>query len=509
MRNRSTARLWSGSWPGCWLGLALLAVPLSRPAAADQPTLPEAPTEAPTDAPPGAPASAPSDVPADAPPAPAARTETPAAHHLAIIDVPPTPEQAAAATFLVPAARAAIQADGRFVVATSEQVAAARAEHGVSAMDLTYPDACRVGRAVGASHVILLGGYDLTLHTSEKKSDIKRALGMVSETGGGHGSAHSAPASRFEIEARATASIIVMDMASCKVGEQAVIRARRESNVSEQDARDRLRDDFDKAVRQGLQKLFPLQSFVRTPRDQGGGVIGHGSRHGMRHGQYYDVHRAGHVVGQVHVDQVEPDSAQVSLVRGAQRLQPGDRLTERDPVRVLEVALAATPNLLVRREAGEAGDALGVAAGVHVVVSEPVSGNIYGLMVEYLTMDELQRWRTGVHYAWQLRIVPRRLFAHARIGVGLFWANQPYIDETGQMDGATTRGIEILDGLGIKALLGQSLAVQAEISYPLALRDDQWFRASNSKHRAPADALLYPRPQRGLPTLSVALGWRF
>ena len=109
MRNRSTARLRPGSWPGRWLALALLAIPLPGPAAADQP----------------------------APPA----TDN---YHLAIIDVPPTPEQAAAAALIVPAAQAAIHADGRFAVATAEQIAAARAEHGVGDTDLSYPDACRV-----------------------------------------------------------------------------------------------------------------------------------------------------------------------------------------------------------------------------------------------------------------------------------------------------------------------------------------------------------------------------
>jgi hypothetical protein len=541
MRNRSTARLRPGSWPGRWLALALLAIPLPGPAAADQPAPPEAPGDVP-DAPP----EAPGDVP-DAPPEaateaapdapPEAATEAladappaPDVHRLAIIDVPPTPQQAAAAALIVPAARAAIQADGRFVVASPEQVSAARAEHGVGETDLSYPDACRVGRAVGASHVILLGGYALTTFTSEKtgtrqapamrgeqdhdptkgagenQSELTSARGMVAEQPPGHGAMHSPPASTFEYEARATASVIVMDMASCKVGEQAVIRARRESDVSEQDARDRLRGDFGTAVRQGLQKLFPLRAFVRESRDPGG-IVSHGSRHGVRRGQYYDVRRAGHVVGQVHVDEVQPDSAQVSLVRGVRRLQPGDRLTERDAVQVWEVALAATPNLLARREADAA---LGVATGVHLTVAEPVSGNAYGLTVEYLKLDDLQRWRGGVSYAWQLRIIPRRLFAHARVGVGLFTASQPFIDEDGRMDTGKARGLELLNGLGVKALLGHSLAVQAEASLPLAAYDGQWYRASNDKFRAPDDALLYPRAQRrSLPTLSLALGWRF
>lgn len=481
MRNRSTA--WP--WPGAarrWLGLALLAFPLSGTAAADQPA------------------------PAGPPVAPAVAPGAPPGYRLALLDVPPTPQQAAAAAVLVPAAHAAIQADERFVLATVEQVAAARAEHGVSNTDLTYPDACRVGRAVGASHAILIGGYDLSVHTSEKKSDIKRARGMVSELGNSHGAAHSAPASRYENEARVTASVVVMDMASCKVSEQAVIRARRESDVSVDDARSKVRDDFVEAVRQGLQRLFPLHAFVRAPRHPGG-IISHGSRHGVRHGQYYAVRRAGRVVGDVHVDEVERESAQVSLVRGVHRLQPGDRLSERDTLHVWELAVAATPNLLARREAD---DILGLATSVHSTVSQPVSGNVYGLMVEYLSASRLQRWRGGVHCARQLRIVPRRLFAHARIGLGLFLAEQPLLDESGQMyDSATSRGIEILNGLGVKALLGEWLAVQAELSYPLPLRDDRWALGSDPKFRAPADALIYPRPQRGLPTLTVGVGMRF
>jgi hypothetical protein len=508
MRNRSTARPRPGSWPGRWPVLALLAIPLPGPAAADQPAPPAAPVAA-TPAPESTPA--------------------PDLQHLAIIDVPPTPQQAAAAALIVPAAQAAIRAEGRFVVTPAEQVSAARAEHGVGDTDLSYPDACRVGRAVGASHVILLGGYDLTTFTSEtgaarpkistggeqghdptrgasaNQSELTSARGMVAEQPPGHGAMHSPPASTFEFEARAAASIIVMDMASCKVGEQAVIRARHESDVSEQDARDRLRDDFGTAVRQGLQKLFPLRAFVREPRDRGG-IVSHGSRHGVREGQYYDVHRAGRVVAQVHVDEAELDSAEVSLVRGVRRLEAGDRLTERDAVHVWEVALAATPSLLARRQAD---DALAVATGVHVTVAEPVSGNAYGLMVEYLDVGDLQRWRGGVSYAWQLRVIPRLLFAHARVGVGLFTASQPYIDEAGQMDTGRARGFELLNGLGIKALLGHSLAVQAEASVPLAAYADQWYRASNSKFRAPEDALRFPSAQRILPTLSLALAWRF
>jgi hypothetical protein len=487
MRDRNTAWLRPGSWSCRWLGLVLLAIPYSRLAAADQPASPE---------PPVAPAGA-----------PAARSAaTPPGHRLALLDVPPAPQQATVAAVLVSAAYAAIQADDRFSLATVEQVAAARAEHGVSATDLTYPDACRVGRAVGASHAILIGGYDLSVHTSEKKSDIKRALGMVAELGNSHGAAHSAPASRYENEARATASVIVMDMASCKVGKQAVIRARRESDVSVDDARSRVRDDFVAAVRQGLQRLFPLHALVRAPRPHGG-VISHGSRHGVRDGQYYAVRRAGRVVADVHVDEVEPDSARVSLVRGARRLQPGDRLSERDTMHVWEFGVAATPSVLARREAG---DVFGVAASVHSMVSQPVSGNVYGLMVEYLNVSDLQRWRGGVHYARQLRVVPRRLFVHARVGVGLFRANQPLADETGRMyDGATARGIEVLNGLGAKVLLGESLAMQAEVSYPLLLGDDQWALDSDPKKKAPADALTYPLPQRGLPTLTVGVSMRF
>ena len=476
MRNRTTA--WAGAWPG----LALLVVSLSGTASADQPAAP---------APPQSPAAAPG---------------TPAGHRLALLDVPPAPEQTAAAAILVPAAYAAIEADERFLLATVEQVAAARAEHGVSDTDLTYPDACKVGRAVGASHAILIGGYDLSVYTSERKSDIKRGRAMVSELGNSHGAAHSAPASRYENEARVAASIIVMDMASCKVGEQAVIRARRESDVSVDDARSRVRDDFVAAVRQGLQELFPLRAFVRAPRRHGG-VISHGSRHGMRHGQYYAVRRAGRVVGDVHVDEVGPDSARVSLVRGAHRLQAGDRLSERDTLHVWELGVAATPSSLARREGD---DTLALAASVHCTVSQPVSGNVYGLTAEYLTASELQRWRGGVHFARQLRVVPRRLFVHARAGVGLFWATQPLLDETGRMyDSATSRGIELLNGLGVKALLGESLAVQAELSYPLPLRDDRWALGSDPKHQAPADALIYPRPQRGLPTITVGVGVRF
>lgn len=508
MRKRSTAWRRPGAGPGRWLGLALLAISVSGPAAAEQAAPDEAPADLP-DAPDEAattPAGFP-DAPPEAPPeAPDTPDETRGTYRVALIDVPPTPQQTAAATILVPAARDAIRDDGRFVLATPEQVAAARSEHGVSNTDLTYPDACRVGRAVGARHAILIGGYDLTLHTAEKKSSFKQARGMVAEQPPGHGAAYSPPTARFEFEARVTASFIVMDMTSCKVAEQAVIRAHRESDVSVDAARNEVEDDFVQAVRQGLQKLFPLQAFVRAPRAHGG-IIGHGSRQGVRHGQYYAVRRDGRVVGEVHVDEVAPDSAQVSLVRGVQRLRPGDWLTERDTLQMWEVGIAATPSVLSRREAD---DTLGLAASVHSSVSEPVSGNVYGVMLEYLNASKLERWRGGVHYARQIRLLPRRLFVHARLGVGAYWARQPLVDETDQMyDRATVRGVELLNGLGIKALLGRSLAVQAEISYPLPLRGDRWRLSSNDKLPAPADDLLYTRVQKALPTLTLGVGLRF
>lgn len=470
MRNRCTAWPRPGSRTSRWLGIALLALPLARPAAADEPAAPSS------------------------------------GYRLALLDVPPAPEQRAAAAVLVPAAYQAIRGDGRFGLASAEQVAAARAENQVSDTDLTYPDACIVGRAVGASHAILIGGYDLTLHSSEKKSDFKRAVGMVSEQPPGHGGAYVPPASRFEFEARATASIIVMDMTNCKAGEQAVIRARRESDVSVDDARSKLQDDFVEAVGEGLQKLFPLQALVRTPSGHGG-VIDHGTRHGVSPGQYYAVQRAGRVVGHVHVDAAGPDSARVTLVRGVRRLAPGDRLTEHRTVRVWEAALAATPNLLERRRAD---GALGLAASAHVTMSQPVTSAVYGLSAEYLTMDDLVRWRAGLHYGWQLRIVPRRLFAHARLGVGAFWARQSLRDQTGQMyDTTYVRGIELLNGVGLKALITPWATVQAEIGVPLPLRNDRWRLSSDDKRPAPAEALTYPRPQRVAPMLSLALGVRF
>jgi hypothetical protein len=452
--------------------LALLALSVSTPALAGEPA---------------------------APPATGADT-----FHIALIEVPATAEQQRAAAALGPRARAALASDGRFTVISPDRVTEARAAEGVAGTDLSYPAACRVGRAVGAQHVILLGGYDMGMHTTEKRSELKRALGVVAE-----GSTPSAPAPRPEIQAWATASLIVMDMKSCAAREQIVIRARHESQVSELDAQEKVQEDFGVAVRATLQKVFPLSTFVRTPRGQGG-VMSHGARHGVHAGQYYEVHRGARLVGHVHVDGVAEDSARVSLVRGVHRLQPGDRLIERDPMYTWEMQLAATPSLLPRQGTPGDDDAFGVAPAVRGMLYQMASNNAYGLVVERLQVTDLVRWRGGLEYTRRFPILPRRLLAYARLGVGVFTAHQPLLDENGaQYDGGTARSFEILNGLGLATLLGDWLALDVHVSYPLPVRDDQWFLDSNDKHEVPAEALIYARAQARMPALSLGVSVRF
>lgn len=467
MRRRSQ------SWPQSWPWLVLLALSLPSLARAGDPAVPAA--------------TSPDTVP------------------VALIEVPPTPRQAQAATLLGSRTRAAIETDGRFTVVSPDRVAEARAAEGVNDADLSYPEACRVGRTVGAQHVILLGGYDMGMHTTEKRGELKRALGVVAE-----GSTPSAPAPRPEIVAWATASIIVMDMKSCAAKDQIVIRARYESQVSELDAQEKVQEDFGAAVRQTLQKLFPLDTFVRTPQRHGG-VMSHGARHGVREGQYYEVHRGARLVGHVHVDEVARDSARVSLVRGVHQLKPGDRLKERNPMYAWEVQLAATPNLFSRHGGpGEDDSAFGLAPSVRGMLYQLASNNGYSVMIERLQARELTRWRGGVEYTRMFRILPRRLLAYARIGMGLFTANQPLLDAAGEKyDGGTARGFELLNGLGVKTLFGDWLALDLSVSYPLPLRDDQWFLDSDHKFQAPAGALLYPRAHERLPTLSLGMSVRF
>lgn len=458
----------SPSWP--WL--VLLALPLSAPAHAGDPAV-----------------------------APASSPDT---FHIALVEVPPAPQAQRAAATLGGRAREAIQADGRFTVISPDKVAEARAAEGVQDADLSYPEVCRVGRAVGAQHVILLGGYDMGMHTTEKRSELKRALGVVAE-----GSTPSAPAPRPEIQAWAMASIIVMDMKSCAAKDQIVIRARHESQVSELDAAEKVQEDFGAAVRQTLQKLFPLYTFVRTPQGHGG-VMSHGARHGVRAGQYYEVRRGARLVGHVHVDEVAQGSARVSLVRGVRRLEPGDRLTERGAMYTWEMQLAATPNLLARQGSPGDDDAFGVAPSVRGMLYQLASNNAYGLMVERLQVPDLVRWRGGLEYTRLFRIMPRRLLAYARIGFGLFTADQPLLDAAGQRyDRGTARGFEVLNGLGLKSLFGDWLALDLNVSYPLPLRDDHWFLESNDKHKAPAEALIYARPQARMPMLSLGVSVRF
>jgi hypothetical protein len=430
--------------------------------------------------------------PAISPAAPQAK------YRLAVLDVKPAPGRQQAAALAAAAVHEVASADDRFELVPAENVARARSLWGEDVMVLneeaavssgldggdagiSHTKACAIGHTAGANRLLLISGYAL---------DLGPSAGATSELG-----------------ARLTATLTVLDIASCKVRERAIVRASHASSVSAEEAVAGVRADFARSAGQALQRLLPVHSAVRTVSGHGG-EMNRGARDGVREGQYFEVHRNARAVGHVYVEDVAEDGARVSLVSGVSRLAPGDRLVEDEPVRVYEVAAALTPNVLARTSAD---DVFGVAAGVQLMTYRPVSSNMYVLSFERLAMTDFLRLRASLEYGRQLRIIPRRLFGYARVGLGAMSGKQTLRQSDGMaFDNATISGLELVNALGVKALFGRGLVLHASASMPFRLYRDVWYLASwDSKVRANEEDLTYPSPFRSLPTLTLGLGWSF
>jgi hypothetical protein len=450
---------------------------------------------------PGVPAAAPALAPARARlAAPAAAPAAGAArgpYRLAVLDMPAPRERAQAAGVVVAAVREAAAADERLDVVPDKLVEQARvvwggrdvlvlSEHGIGSgmddaagnADMARTQACAIGHAAGAAWLLLVSGYEMELGQATGNAEVRLA-----------------------------GTLAVINVRTCKVRERAVARATG-TGASAAEALAGARAALARAAHERLRGLLPLHSAVRAVRGRGG-AMRHGARDGVQPGQYFDVRRDARVVGQVYVDDVAEDGAEVSLVRGVASLQAGDRLVERKPVRVFEVGLTATPGVLDRVDAR---DIVRVATAVHGTLYRPVGSNMYGGSLERMSAKDFSRWRVGVHFGRQVRIVPRRLFAYARLGAGLLWARQA-VREGPPFDtfygGAHLRGFELTPAIGARYLLGDGLVVQLAASMPIPLYHDTWYLDWDAKWTAPAEVLYYASPQRLLPTVSLGAGWTF
>ena len=432
--------------------------------------------------------------PAVSPAAPQAK------YRLAVLDVKPAPGRQQAAALAAAAVREVASVDDRFELVPAENVARARSLWGEdvvvlnedaavgSGLDggdagMSYTKACAIGHTAGANRLLLISGYALDLGPS----------GQAGATGA--------------LGARLTATLTVLEIASCKVRESAMVRASHASSVSTEEAVAGVRADFARSAGQALERLLPVHSAVRTVSGHGG-EMNRGARHGVREGQYFEVYRNARSVGHVYVDEVAEDGARVSLVSGVSRLEPGDRLVEDQPVRVYEVTAALTPNVLARTRAD---DVFGVATGVQLMTYRPVSSNMYVLSFERLGLADFRRLRASLELGRQLRIIPRRLFGYARVGLGVMSSRQTLRDIDGMAyDSATISGLELVNAIGVKALFGRGLVLHASASMPFRLYRDVWYLASwDSKVSANKEDLTYPSPFRFLPTLTLGLGWSF
>jgi hypothetical protein len=410
--------------------------------------------------------------------------------------MPAPRERAQAARVVAAAVREAVQGDarvdlvparlveqaqvvwgGRDVLVLTEEDGIGSGLDGTSA-EMSRTQACAIGHAAGAQRLLLVSGHELE-------------LGQVS---GG-------------TETRLAATLTLINIGSCKVREQGAVRAAGTGASAEQ-ALASGRTALVEAAREQLQGLLPLHSEVRAVSPDGG-AMAHGARYGVRPGQYFDVHREAGVVGHVYVDDVAADSAEVSLVGGVSRLRAGDRLVERKAVRVFEVALSAAPNVLDRVDAD---GVIRVATALHWTTYRPVGSNIYGVSVERLGAADFTRWRAGIDLGRQVRIVPRRLFAYARVGAGFVWASQG-LRETPDFEtfygGGKLRGFELTGAIGARFVLSDALVAHLGASMPIPLYENTWYYEWDSKQPIPADTLIYARAYRQLPTVSLALGWTF
>lgn len=448
------------------------------------------------------------DEPATSPPAPGTK------YRLAVLDMKPAPDRQQAAKLAVAAVHEAAAADDRFELAPPADVANARAlwDEGVVVLtdqgqvgsgledgdaDMNRTQACAVGHAAGASRLLLVSGYALELPPAAAAG--APVVTQVSLGG-------DAPGKLLPV--RLTATLTVVNVASCKVRERAVVSVRHGAAASLDQALAGVRAEFARSAADTLQRLLPVHSGVSAVTRHGG-AMNRGAHVGVREGQWFEVHRDARPVGHVYVEEVAEDESRVSLVRGVRRLQPGDRLVETKAVRIIEAGATITPNVLARARAD---DVFGVAVGAHLMTYRPVSSNMYVFTIERLGLPDFSRLRGGLEIGRQFRILPRRLFAYGRVGVGVVSSHQKVRDPSGTLmdDTGTLLGFELLNAVGVKALLGDALVVHASASLPIGLYDDTWYLQSwDNKVPVPEEMVVYPSPFRFRPTLTLAVGWSF
>ena len=451
---------------------------------------------------------------------PAAADETepsPAApqakYRLALMDVEPAAGSQQAAALALAALREVAAADERFDLAADEDLARARALWGKGVMVLTpeglidsdalanntmnHTQACAIGHTAGAARLLMVSGYALELAPM--------------------GAAAGAPAMRqvadaevtpgVMLDARLTATLTVVEIETCKVRERPVVSAGRGSSTSAEEAVAGARADFARSASEALEGLLPVHAGVRTV-SRHGGEMNRGASDGVRAGQYFEVQRDARAIGHVYVDDVATDTAQVSLVHGVSRLAPGDRLVEGKAVREFEVGATLTPNVLSRTRAD---DVFGVAVGAQLMTYRPVGSNMYVVSFERLGLPGFSRIRGGMEIGRQVRIVPRRLFGYARVGLGAVRGQQAVRDSAGvKIDRGMLLGLELLNAVGVKTVFGDGLVVHLSASMPVRLYREAWYLESwDNKIEVPEDMVVYPSPFRYLPTLTLGLGWRF
>lgn len=447
-------------------------------------------------------------------------TPSPAApeskYRLAVLDLTPAPGREKAASLALAAVREAATGDDRFDLAPAEDMAKARVMWGEGVQVLTadaqvgsglddgssatmaHPQACAIGHAAGATRLVMLSGYELSLKAAGAAPSGATVRPVVHTEGAPAGAASSV---------QLAADLTVIDISSCKVRERARVSARGTSAVSPRAALAGARAEFVASARAELQRLLPVHSTVRAVRPNGGEMT-HGARDGVRQGQYFAVHRDARAIGHVYVDDVAEDGARVSLVRGVARLEPGDRLVESRAVRVYELGATLTPNVLSRTRAD---DVFGVAVGGSFMTYKPVGSNIYAIAFERLGLRDFSRIRGGLEIGRQIRILPRRLFAYGLVGLGALRGVQTLRDSAGMtLDRGTMVGFELLNAIGVKYAFGDGLLVHASVSMPVPLYNKTWYYESwSNKYPVPEEMLTYPSPSRLLPTLTLGAGWSF
>ncbi|WP_428262011.1 hypothetical protein [Haliangium sp.] len=428
-------------------------------------------------------------------------------YHLALIPLAAPADHEKAAALVIEILRHKLGDEARFELADAAAVERARAQHGAPGQPLTFAQACTIGRELQVPRVVIVGGYQVhesTTSGAPRPKLPKDGIIIMDEALDFDGRATA----KIKRSVRVTGHILIMATDTCAVERQSEFDADYATLLEDPgQAMHEARREFSEAVDRGLRDLFPMRTTITTVSRYGGVVVG-GTVHGIQAGQYYEVIRDERLIGHVYVDKADDASAEVSLVRGAPALDAGDFLSEAGTVRVWELAFHGTPNFLDQRGGSSS---FGVAAAARVELSQPVSASTYGFVVEHLRADDLTRWRAGIEYGYQLRLIPRRLFAYGRVGAGLLLASQPLYDpETGQeVDGASARGFEFLNGVGVKAAFGDGLTLHLDAGFPLAFRDRHWALDSDRKKTAPAEMRTYDRPQSSWPTVSLGLGWRF